>query len=850
MSKSIIQNYQFNKTAKTVKIVDHLAIQPEGLLLITNITTGDLIYQFNDAAKGGTFVGNVVTLDYDTSAMSNTDKLQIIYDDVNAPQLVGNARKKFRDGFAVAGSQPNPDVWTTTNTNNDHIITTGGNSSGSAYLRISLNPLKEDTEYTMTSKEVFKLPMRVGFGLSMSQRIAGQEVFIGMVSSDANGNADFSTPTIPDAAITGATLSVTSNVATITLTNHGYTGGDRLSIYGCPDSRLNVGPVVATPLTKDTFTVPIAIANGTYSTVGGFIRYADPLRYAYNGSGYLFENTTVTNASLPFRRNGARFRSVNNTTSSTTATQSNVAAYTDAFNSTGNFEQEMRLEEISFRSFSADSTITPSGLTKYTQGVPDEEPNYHIHIRGRNLKGMTIPVAKIVSIAKTGTTTATVTTDVPHGLTVADWVQIYGVRDSTNFPGLTAATAIASVPSTTTFTIIIGGAVTASSVGGVVWRVQGSVVAPGAYNQAIQSISRTSNIMTVIGSVTWATPIPGEYIYLYGMDAAAAYEGAYKVLRVATTTLELESVGADFASINTGGTGIKMTDVRIHFTRVLDYSRLVTEIVGGRGNTTDVNNAVPVAITATTQLGVTATQTTGINTTQWSAAGWGGLVVTDIAGAAITATATSATVAPGAVNNIGTYAHSFNIPVTAVSGTNPTLDVGIEESPDNGTNWIRVYDFQRITATGMYTSPLIRAQYGSRYRYVRTVSGTTPSFTMSLNRVQFSSTPPLIRQFFDRTIVLTTINSVTPTYNVDGAEEVMVYFNIGAATSAPQIQLEGSETGISTDWYAIGSPITAVASSTVTQLNEQCRPKFIRARVSTVGVGVTAGYVSLKAIGR
>jgi hypothetical protein len=177
------------------------------------------------------------------------------------------------------------------------------------------------------------------------------------------------------------------------------------------------------------------------------------------------------------------------------------------------------------------------------------------------------------------------------------------------------------------------------------------------------------------------------------------------------------------------------------------------------------------------------------------------------------------------------------------------MDIGVEESLDNGTNWVRIYDFPRITANGAYTSPLIRAQYGTRYRYVQTLAGTTPSFTRSINRLMVSSPAPLHRQFFDRSIVLTTLNSVTPTYTVDGAHKLQLIVNVGAiTTTAPQLQLEGSEDG--STWYLIGTPLTAVASSTVVAaVNDVSYPKFIRARVSTAGVGVTAGYVSLKAIG-
>lgn len=76
--------------------------------------------------------------------------------------------------------------------------------------------------------------------------------------------------------------------------------------------------------------------------------------------------------------------------------------------------------------------------------------------------------------------------------------------------------------------------------------------------------------------------------------------------------------------------------------------------------------------------------------------------IVDVASAAITTTATTAAITP----TFGT-AYTVSIPVTAVSGTNPTMAVGIDESDDGGTNWVRVYDFPRIIATGLYRSPPI-----------------------------------------------------------------------------------------------------------------------------------------------
>jgi hypothetical protein len=66
-----------------------------------------------------------------------------------------------------------------------------------------------------------------------------------------------------------------------------------------------------------------------------------------------------------------------------------------------------------------------------------------------------------------------------------------------------------------------------------------------------------------------------------------------------------------------------------------------------------------------------------------------------------------------------------------------------------------------------------------------------------------------------------------------------------AATTPHATQLEGSDDNGAT-WYAIGAPLTAVANSTVQLTVNNIQAGLLRARVSTAGVGVTAGYVLVK----
>ncbi len=81
MGKGIlIPDYTFDASAKTVTFDSFGVIDIKRVLLVTNVTDNIIIYNFADATVGGTAATNVLTLDYDTTAMSDTDDIQIYYD--------------------------------------------------------------------------------------------------------------------------------------------------------------------------------------------------------------------------------------------------------------------------------------------------------------------------------------------------------------------------------------------------------------------------------------------------------------------------------------------------------------------------------------------------------------------------------------------------------------------------------------------------------------------------------------------------------------------------------------------------------------------------------------------------
>jgi len=86
MAKHLLFDYEFDASAKTITLNDIYA--QKVFLLITNVNDGEIIFAFNDAAKG---ISNIefdyenvqttITLEYDTTSMADTDPLQIFVEE-------------------------------------------------------------------------------------------------------------------------------------------------------------------------------------------------------------------------------------------------------------------------------------------------------------------------------------------------------------------------------------------------------------------------------------------------------------------------------------------------------------------------------------------------------------------------------------------------------------------------------------------------------------------------------------------------------------------------------------------------------------------------------------------------
>ena len=616
---------------------------------------------------------------------------------------------------------------------------------------------------------------------------------------------------------------------------------------------------------------PMALANiSTKTAIPGtmFVGFFQNMMGATHGMGTRFSAGTATTAAMFTAMGGDSFmtstgndiRGSQLLTVGTTASIYPVGSFGQAeIRPTTRFRMETRVDECSFQDQVCDgANIQTNRITRSSV-----KPNADMMLRPRAYmrvpKGSTTVAGKITSISKAASTTCTVTTDLPHGLKVGDWVTIRGVLDQTNFLSSAANAAVASIVSPTQFTVAWGISATMSSYGGVVLKHRAAFDLPGTpVAQAATAIAWNSatQFLAITGSSNWAGVNIGDIVALKGCLKVAGVEtgldGMWRVHHFATTALTLTPISDAFGvrvSPNpanyTGAAGgflVVCPEFRIHDLSVEDWTEHRV-IIDGAG-VARADKAIPTyAMGGTVTANVVQSTAGAVGST--GVGSWivrpGVAAIADVVSAAITSTGTSASI----VNDLGN-GFQVTIPVTAVTGTTPTLDVRIEESFDGGTNWVTLYEMQRITATGSYNTPILRAS-GRHIRYVRTVGGTTPSFTMAITRnvLPFLPAEPQ-KRLMDRTVVPNTLNSVTTTLFMGAANNVQLVVNMGAiTTTAPIFKLQGSEDN--TNWYDIDTGLLAVANSTVEKTINARSCTFVRAIVSTAGVAATLGYVSIKA---
>lgn len=164
---------------------------------------------------------------------------------------------------------------------------------------------------------------------------------------------------------------------------------------------------------------------------------------------------------------------------------------------------------------------------------------------------------------------------------------------------------------------------------------------------------------------------------------------------------------------------------------------------------------------------------------------------TDVALAARTTSGNS-----GTLSSEGFFSISAVVNITAVSGTNPTLDIDLESS-DDGTNWQTIYTQTRATTASVVFNPGVQNP-SLYYRFRWTISGTTPSFTFSVvSTLKTSAAPGLYGRIRYSDISLTADNNVSSTFDGRGSTVVSLMM-VRAADGGNNgtVQIQASQNGL------------------------------------------------------
>ena len=753
--------------------------------------------------------------------------------------IPANVQTEFRESFETYDTTT---VWSQTTGSGD-IVQLDGNATSCSYLVISKDPLTAGNETIVETRASFTGPFETAVGLHMSQRALGQETSMELVSTDTPLSS------IADLALS----SMGSNGTTLyinTVLPHNLSAGQRIGIYGITsDSRMNYPSLVVFAVISPTQVYAQAGPGGTIPslTVGpynnqGFLYYRPSMGYAQEGVAEIFENATATQASLYIRADagdalpsGTAAGNQSVTVGTTASVQVINASYTYAFNPTTEYKLQLQADRATFFDYGVDGTGNSSTRQNRTSVVPTLSKTYKLRFRCTNNKGLTVPTAKIVSASKAGTTTATITTATPHGLTTGDFITTNGIRNGTDFPpGVSAQ--VVSTPTSTTFTVVMTATTpTVTSYGGFVARVQGGNVPTGfvgGTGGAVQTATLTATELTLVTAGT--TPVSiGDYVNVYGVRDATVgadlgVDGVYKVVNAVTTTITLIPIAgttlpAPFTVTNCGGAIIKRTDTRISYARIFQYLRERVEFL----NKSDSYSSVPVITTGTvTVTGSTTPISSNVYTLQTS---------TNLASSA---TYTGSTLnAASSTTSTTQYNTQLVIGVSHTAGLTPGqlyLDVGTETSSTTPTVW---YQALAVPIPSNANWQQFTVPMSTRYYRVRFVNGATAQTNFRLSTfLQYNGgglsnalSFPINLQYPLSTTALAA-NGVFTGVTMDFGDTMNVYQTITAVAFADQasasngFQIQISRDG--TNWRT--SQQASVTANTLTTITAHLSYRYAR----------------------
>lgn len=372
---------------------------------------------------------------------------------------------------------------------------------------------------------------------------------------------------------------------------------------------------------SDEIALPsLAIAAVSPPAGSAKVYFYNNLAGADNGFGIRFTGTTTTSAAFvsvfgggDAQVSGTLLGDHRATIASSAPQYLNGIMGNVEIKATSRYRLEGRPIECAFMDKGIDSPS--SGMTvraARTAVKPASQSQLRARFRLYQPVGMSRPVAKIISISKAGSTTATVTHDGVYTFQTGQYVTIKGVRDQTNFAAFTTPVAI-TVLNPTQFTCVVGSAVTATGYSGSVVLCNGGVDQPGIIGQIIQSATLDANgWITFVGNTTWSGLSIGDYINVHGCrdnasGADIGIDGAWEVAHLSTSTLIVKPIvdifGARVSPViaslpltNCGGAIILRTTLRSHDLMLEQWVESRTAL-DGQG-TNRIDKAMPIRLMA------------------------------------------------------------------------------------------------------------------------------------------------------------------------------------------------------------------------------------------------------------
>lgn len=542
-----------------------------------------------------------------------------------------NITTKFREAFEALSAEH----WTTVTGSGD-IVQVDGNTAGASYLDISKSPYNAGNETRLETVTTFDMPVEIAFGAHRSQATLGQEFSFEFV--------DTGTPLadIADIAITSITQATT--VLTIDFAApHGLVPGKAIGVRDCSNQLANYPALVVASIPSPTQITATAGPGGTIPSqtitnpagAKGFVFFRERFGRARNGVSQIFENATVTTSSLYVRSesgdslpSGTIAGSHGITVGTTASAQLVNLPFAYAFAPTTEYRITVQADRVQWEDAAVDAVAQRTNRLLRTQVVPDPSETYKFRIRANNNKSLSIISGKVVSVAKTGTTTGTFNAPA-HGLVTGDLIIYYGNSNvaASAFPNLTAATAV-TVVDANTFTAVIGTAATVTGYGGIFSKVQGGNILPGANNNSavnatLSTLTGGTRQLVLTGAAAWSGLLIGDIVEVAGVSnvtdgALLGVDGAWRVANSVTTALTLvpattavaTGLPADFALTNSAGAIVKRTCLRVSFVRIFNYERDRVELLARPSG--DISGAAPVSIQNAPAVSVSTVTTAGV----------------------------------------------------------------------------------------------------------------------------------------------------------------------------------------------------------------------------------------------